>query len=550
METDCRAWLDEIIRNNISTKEQFDDEIIKLRKKYKCQIKKRDLLYTYRAECAKGTYTFDQKYIKLFQTKAMRSQSGVLVIAVFTSPYPNGRSFSCEYNCHYCPNEPGQPRSYLTAEPGVRRANKNNFDAIEQFDDRANQYFLMGHPIDKIELIILGGTWSSYPKSYQQSFICELFYAANTYTNRTREMLSLDEEIKINESANSRIIGITIETRPDRITPKELIYYRTLGITRVQLGIQHTDDRLLDRVNRGCKHEHTIKAIELLKMYCFKVDIHVMPGLPQPLLPHVNPKKEELTKDAIDWSYDVYLADQKMMSDIASVLRPDQLKIYPYTVTRFSQLELDYYNGLFTLYTHQTDRTQRTKLYDLLIDFLANCPPWIRVNRVIRDIVTQDIIAGNLNVNLHNDIDAEMEDRGIFSMDIRNREVRGGVVENPELVIRAYGNNEYFISIENPKVIYGFLRLNLGPTPDIDDLRDAALIRELHVYGDVLKVNEHADKVQHMGYGKMLLNTAEELAKQNGRYKMAVISGVGVREYYRKRGYIDGTYYLVKYLPK
>ena len=231
-----------------------------------------------------GYATIKQLLVK----KASKSQSGVLVITVLTAPYPivNGKKqkFSCAWNCYYCPNEPDQPRSYLHDEPAVKRANENGFDAVLQFTDRAATLAMNGHPVDKIELLVLGGTWASYPHEYQEEFVRDLFYAANTFGDRgencRKERLSLAEEQRMNESAEAKIIGLTLETRPDTIDAFELRRLRHYGCTRVQLGVQHTDDTVLKKINRGCYTADTIAALALLKDACYKVDIHLMPNLP------------------------------------------------------------------------------------------------------------------------------------------------------------------------------------------------------------------------------------------------------------------------------
>ena len=223
--------------------------------------------------------------------KHSKSESGVLVITVVTSPTPSytdqatgqvvSQAFSCEWDCHYCPNEPGQPRSYLHDEPSVLRANMNQFDPVLQFTDRAATLSQNGHPLDKVELLVLGGTWSSYPHAYQAEFVRDLFFAANTFYERPkRERRSLVEEQTLNEGSSVKIIGLTLETRPDTITPDELRRLRRYGCTRVQLGLQHTSDDVLRNINRGCNKADAARAIALLKDAAFKVDVHLMPNLP------------------------------------------------------------------------------------------------------------------------------------------------------------------------------------------------------------------------------------------------------------------------------
>jgi ELP3 family radical SAM enzyme/protein acetyltransferase len=252
--------------------------------------------------------------------KASKSLSGVLVITVLTSPWPelpNGKKqkFSCQWNCYYCPNEPGQPRSYLHDEPAVMRANQNGFDPVLQFHDRAATLACNGHPIDKIEILVLGGTWSSYPEAYRETFVRDLFFSANTfYERKKRPRRSLLEEKLENETAQCKIIGVTLETRPDTIDFHELQLLRSYGCTRVQLGLQHTEDHVLKKVNRGCTNADAMRAIELLKNAGFKVDIHLMPVLP-------GSSAEDDGR-----MFDRVLTDPN--------LQADQWKIYPTQVSR------------------------------------------------------------------------------------------------------------------------------------------------------------------------------------------------------------------------
>eukprot|EP00967_Tisochrysis_lutea_P104507 scaffold158659_cov33-Tisochrysis_lutea.AAC.3 len=304
-------------------------------------FRKAQLLHAYNSLLGQGEIEPCPQLQQLLVKKSSKSQSGVLVITVLTSPYPEftkpdgkrtKQAFSCAWNCYYCPSEPDQPKSYLHDEPAVKRANENHFDPVMQLTDRAATLAMNGHPVDKIELLVLGGTWSSYPHEYQEEFVRDLFYAANTFWQRTkREKRSLLEEQTINETAQCKIIGLTLETRPDTIDADELRRLRRYGCTRLQLGVQHTDDRVLRKINRGCTtaqvssrqatcvqrriHQskasgwekvpsillwpaHTFsypgapiarcrffglqvtKALRLLKNSCYKVDIHLMPNLP------------------------------------------------------------------------------------------------------------------------------------------------------------------------------------------------------------------------------------------------------------------------------
>ena len=259
----------------------------------------------------------------------MRSQSGVLVVSVIMPP----DNFSCKYDCHYCPNDPRYSRSYYHGEPTVMRGERNNFDAYKQFHERIISYFINGHNIDKIEVIILGGTFSCYDPNICENFISDLFYAANNVfedQNNLRSKYDLEKEKYLNEVALAHIIGITIETRPDKISTYELRRFRKYGVTRVQIGIQHTDDLILEKINRQCYQNDTIQAIKLLKDNCFKVDIHIMPDLPG----------SDLEKDKLMF--------HKIINN--HLYQADQWKIYPCNVLEYTKIKEWYDSGVYKPY--------------------------------------------------------------------------------------------------------------------------------------------------------------------------------------------------------
>ncbi|KAF5153587.1 radical SAM enzyme/protein acetyltransferase ELP3 family protein [Theileria parva strain Muguga] len=474
----------------------------------------------------------------LLRNKAIRSNSGVVVITVMTSP----GTFSCSENCYYCPNEPGQPRSYLSTEPAVLRANQNDFDAVKQFYDRANTLYKNGHVVDKIEIIVLGGTWSGYPRSYQEEFIRDLFYAANVYPEnlqKCRERGTIDYEQTLNENSKCRIIGLTLETRPDRINPTEIELLRRFGCTRVQLGIQHTNDSILEYVNRGHTTQDSIKAIYLLKENCFKVDIHIMPDLPSS-----NPQEDlEMFK---------YILSSKD-------LQVDQWKIYPCEVTPFSEIEKWHKEGKYIPYFD----VDSNLLTNLIIRVKRAVHPWIRLNRVIRDIPNPSIIAGTNLTNMRQLIHNQMKKLGLVCNCIRCREVKESSIGIPVLIVREYetkGGTEYFLSYENESrsIIYGFLRLRISNNRTYDkkitkfkSLIGSGLIRELHVYGIVVAHGEKLDvnePSQHRGIGSNLILAAEIITAYRGLWKMAIIAGIGTREYYKKHGYGLEETFMTKHL--
>ncbi|KAG7379479.1 hypothetical protein PHYPSEUDO_008526 [Phytophthora pseudosyringae] len=528
-----------LVEHDPQTARELEKAFVLLRRKFKCLPKKSQMKFVLGLLVQKGEAPTGLALEKLLIKKAQKSQSGVLVVTVLTSPYPtvNGKKqrFSCQWNCYYCPNEPDQPRSYLHDEPSVLRANRNDFDPVLQFCDRCVTLAMNGHPVDKIELLVLGGTWASYPVEYQEVFIRDLFYAANTFFEREkRERRSLEEEKLENETAAVKIIGITLETRPDCITPEELRRFRKYGCTRVQLGIQHTDDAILKKINRGHTLAEAVQAMKLLRDCCYKTDIHLMPNLPG----------SDPEKDRAMFEYVLHSPD----------LQADQWKIYPCEITPWTVIKKWYEEGSYVPYGDD-------KLIELLMDVKAEVHPWIRLNRVIRDIPSQYILGGMDEPNLRQVIGHKMIERGTPCKCIRCREVKtdDAAIASAECVIREYEANEgdeYFISFETPdrSKICGFARLRLSQTSGggvFSELEGAALIRELHVYGQLVAAISKSKKkaasasandsesshAQHTGLGTQLMLKAEEIARDHGYKKIAVIAGVGVRNFYRRLGF-------------
>jgi ELP3 family radical SAM enzyme/protein acetyltransferase len=483
--------------------------------------------------------------------KKNKSNSGVVVITVLTSAHPSyidedgtekKAVFSCAWNCHYCPNEKAhagngyvdQPRSYLFSEPAVLRANDNGFDAILQFNARVSTLIDMGHNVDKIELLVLGGTWCSYPTQYQDRFITELYYAANIYYDADkRPMQSLEEEIHINESGPLHIIGLTLETRPDTITLDEIKRFRRFNATRIQLGVQHTDNQVLKKINRGHNIEAAYGAIKLLKDNGYKVDIHLMPNLP-----------------GSSYEQDVQMLNEALYDDR---LQADQLKIYPCAVVPFTKIKEWYDKGTYVPYADEV-------LFKLLKDFKQKVQPYKRLNRIIRDIPSSYISGGysDKSVNMRQLLQADMRKTGWKCRCIRCREVGNNKVSQDDIQLKklyykASDGDEYFISFETNEYLIGFIRLRINTKAGelLDVLKDAALIRELHVYSNVSCVGDKNDmSMQHRGYGRRLVQEAEKIAMHNNIYKVAIISGTGVRNYYRKLGYTLCDTYMLKNLRK
>lgn len=519
-----------------------------------------------------------------------KSHSGVLVITVFTSPTPTytdpmsgeerTQRFSCKWNCYYCPNQPGQPRSYLEREPGVLRANRYGFDCVAQMIGRMEDLYNMGHAVDKLEVLVLGGTWESYPEAYREAFIRDIYYAANTFELRGRERGTLEDERGENRESRVKIIGITIETRPDTITDAALATLRRYGCTRVQIGIQHLDDGILKKIHRGCLRSDVITAIARLKAWGFKIDAHFMPNLPgaSPELDRwmlvekllgcgevVSRPIPEIVKDTIvDWTvWPVHHPE----------LQTDQWKVYPCETTPYTVIEKWFREGSYVPYPE-------TELVPVLLDMKAAVFPWIRLNRIVRDIPKDYILATGDHPNLRQDLGLALKKRGQVCRCIRCREVKLAAFSTGDADtvyrIREYASaasgsasggasiasrggaeargateasgTEFFIACEHrvKQTLYGFVRLRLPaadePSPHLS-FENHAWIRELHVYGQLQKTTTDSHKVaetatQHRGIGKTLMHLAETLAFQMYSKKMLlVIAGEGTKGYYYRLGY-------------
>ncbi|HTW97105.1 MAG TPA: tRNA uridine(34) 5-carboxymethylaminomethyl modification radical SAM/GNAT enzyme Elp3, partial [Candidatus Methylomirabilis sp.] len=478
----------------------------------------------------------------------------------------------CPGKCAYCPSEFDVPKSYLSNEPAVMRAIRNKYNPYEQVRSRLLTLVANGHQPEKIELIVIGGTWSVLPRSYKFWFIKECFRAANEFGSHSAQRVTrnakeknisslknnLAREQKRNEKAKYKIIGITLETRPDYINEKELIEMRELGATRVELGVQAIDDKILEKNQRGHGVAEVVRATALLRAFGFKITYHLMPGLPG-----ASAKKD-------------LAMFKKIFSD--ERFRPDQIKFYPTVVTRGSQLYRWWRSGQYRPYADKV-------LANLIIACKKITPRYVRIIRLIRDIPAESIVAGNLVTNLRQ----VMKQRGVKCQCIRCRECRGQKVEESNLRLNiikypAAGGEEYFISWDSRdgRTLFGFCRLRLpgiviarSPAPVSETgagrrsnpagsdkneiasrgarndkyvfLNNSALVRELHVYGELVPVG-NKKKTQHAGLGKRLLDQAEQIARRNGFKKIAVISGIGARDYYRKLGYRPLANYLVKKL--
>ncbi len=494
-------------------------------------LNKAALVAAYEQLIASGSMEADTALLERIRMKPMRTLSGVTTVTVLTKPYP------CPGKCIFCPTDVRMPKSYLPDEPGAMRALEHKFDPYEQVTNRIRALKNLGHPTDKVELLILGGTWSSYRRDYQEWFIGRCFDAMNELESlpavepQRQEMLDsskLPDIYSINESAPHRNVGLVIETRPDEINPDEIKWLRHLGVTKVQMGAQSFDDHILEINKRGHDVESTRQATALLRAAGFKIVLHWMPNL-------LGATPES---DREDFA--------KLWNDFC----PDEIKIYPNQLLANAELYEYWQRGEFHPYT--TD-----DLVELIADIKPSIPTYCRVNRVIRDIPSTNVVEGNRRTSLRQDIQAIMKKRGTKCQCIRCREVKGKVVELSSLqlddnVYQAGSAEEHFISFVTPEDgLAGFIRLSLpsnaSPATGMDDLTGAALIREVHVYGQSLGVGvEKTGAAQHVGLGTRLLEEAERVAKEKGFEKLAVIAAVGTRQYYLDRGFERGEYYLVK----
>lgn len=482
------------------------------------------LVAAYRQLIESGEWSADPELLARIRMKPVRTLSGVTVVTVLTKPYP------CPGGCVFCPTDTRMPKSYLPDEPGAMRGLHHDFDPFDQVASRLEALQAVGHPTDKIELLILGGTWSAYPKGYQQWFVRRCFDALNGEIAD-----SLQEAQTCNETASHRNVGMAVETRPDLIDVTELVWLRTLGVTKVQIGAQSFDNRILQLNKRGHRVEDTQKAVALLRQAGFKIVLHWMPNL-------LGATPE---------------SDREDFLHMWAGLSPDEIKIYPTQLLANSQLYKLWLDGKFKTYTTQ-------ELVGLIADIKTTIPRYCRVNRVVRDIPSTNVVEGNKRTSLRQDIQREMRQRGTQCQCIRCREIRRQTanrdqLRTEDLVYETGVSQEHFLSyVTLEDRLAGFLRLCLphlasGPgnqiTLSFPELVDAAIIREVHVYGQSLELGaQQGGLAQHIGLGSELVSKAEEIARDRGFKRMAIIAAVGTRQYYLQRGYTRGNHYMIKEL--
>ena len=581
-------------------KRPTDDELSRLLRKYPriddaSMYSRTQLVQAYRLFAGQeGLPPYDEEQMVKLRRKPMRTISGVTPVTVLTKPFP------CPGECIFCPNDVRMPKSYLSNEPGALRAEQNSFDPYLQTYIRLLTYHNMGHPTDKIEVIVLGGTWSFYPETFQIWFIKRIFDALHDFGNgidrrqevwdtlkessqlhpennttnvqihgmelqksynqvvqsvyaeemrRSRDLAQviatgiserspideyatweeLEEAHRYNETADCRVVGLVVETRPDHISEEEVLRIRRLGCTKVQIGFQSLNDDVLAVNRRGHRVAASRRAVKLLRKAGFKIHGHWMPNLYGS-----NPEM-----DVQDYA--------KMFGD--PDFRPDELKVYPCSLIESAELMQVFQRGDWKPYSHE-------ELLGVLVDVFKATPEYCRLTRVIRDIPSTDIVEGNQLTNFRQLVDNELIKRGERCMDIRSREighdkVASSTLHLDELWYTSSMSDEVFLQfITEDRRIAAFLRLSLPNRDEAvlhEDLQGAAMIREVHVYGQSLGIGDSEEgRAQHSGLGKAMIERAVELAKERGYQSLAVISAIGTRDYYRKRGFYDKVLYQIR----
>ena len=543
------------------------------------------------------TPELEERFIRSVRMKPRRTASGVATITVITRPH------TCSSNCIYCPCDLRMPKSYLANEPACQRAELTFFDPYVQVAARLQALHQMGHSTDKVELIVLGGTWSDYPEGYQYWFIKELFRALNEWPNspshiqerlnwytsfglqNSEEALSsfvaeqqaavfddtatynqafhklydtsqphqsawsqmqstydqLVEQQHVNETAAARVVGLVIETRPDTITPDNLRMFRQLGCTKIQIGIQSTRQEILDANQRQMSVAQIKRAFSLIRLYGFKIHSHLMVNL------------LGATPEADKQDFKTFVTDPGFL--------PDEIKLYPCALVSGTQLVQKYREGAWQPY-------DKDELVDVLVQDVLATPPYVRISRMIRDISATDILVGNKHTNLRQMVEQELAAKDVANhvQEIRFREINQQQVSAAELTLQDFVyttavSDEHFLQwVTADNKIAGFCRLSL---PHWDKLiagacdvtanellvqPGQAMIRELHVYGQALSLGSEGMSAQHQGLGQKLLSKASSIAAEAGYTSLNVISSIGTRAYYRAQGFTDAGLYQQKAL--
>lgn len=481
-----------------------------------------------------------ERFVKTLQMKPRRTASGVATITVITKPWP------CSNSCVYCPNDPRMPKSYLSDEPACQRAERNLFHPYLQVASRLRTLHQMGHATDKVELIVLGGTWLDYPRDYRFGFTALMFKALNDTAELREEALSSSGEFasahpitaspavieaaqRENEASPHRVVGLVFETRPDTITPEALHELRALGCTKVQIGVQSIRDDILEANGRRETEQTLARSFELCRLFGFKIHAHFM----------LNLLKATPETDRAD--YRRFCTDERY--------RPDEVKLYPCALVAGTEL-VDYYQaGEWKPYSEE-------ELLETLCDNLAHTPAYMRVSRMIRDISAHDIMVGNKKTNLRQLVEERAKREDLDVHEIRFREIGTERPDMDDLVLdemlyHTTCSQEAFLQwVDHDGRIVGFLRLSL---PDPTALQryegqlpigpGEAMIREVHVYGFATHLDKEGTSAQHRGLGRSLIERACDISKDAGYTRVNVISAVGTRAYYRKCGFADHGLY-------
>jgi elongator complex protein 3 len=473
-----------------------------------------------------------RKLLPLLRRKTTRTMSGVTVIAAMTEPYPCPQ----DEPCAYCPGGPeqGVPQSYTGHEPAAMRGIQNKFNPYLQVKARIEQLKAIGHKVDKIELIIMGGTFPATPLDYQRWFVQQCLDAITE-----KASANLEEAKKNAENSKTRNVGITVETRPDWAKETHVDKMLDMGVTRVEMGVQNPSDRIYRLVGRKHSVKDVVEATRIMKDAGLKIVYHTMPGIPG------SNRRRDLQ------------AFRKIFSDPR--FKPDMLKIYPCLVLKGTRTYEWYTEGKYKPYT--TDEAA-----SLIAEVKKITPPWIRIMRIQRDIPAQLIVAGVNKSDLRQIVQNRLEMEGSVCRCIRCREVghktRNAKIElNPRNVqilrtrYKASQGEEIFLSAEDPEndVLIGYLRLRIPSSmAHRKEIKTTpcTLVRELHVYGSLVPVGKHFAKAwQHKGYGAILLSEAESITQEEyGFKKISVISALGTKQYYRRFGYNNDGVYMSKIL--
>ena len=534
----CRELLEMVLDGTIKDELQLNKEKKTVSRRYNLSIlpKNADILMS-------GNDNEQKKVKEMLRRKPVRTISGVAVIAAMTSPAP------CPHGvCVPCPGGPNSvfesPQSYMGREPATMRAIQNNYDPYLQVTSRLFQLKEIGHEVEKAELIVMGGTFSARSIDYQEWFTKRCLEAMNDFYDKDwrnnihkigteHPYITLGDVQKANETAAVRNTGITFETRPDWAKVEHVDRMLALGATKVEIGVQSVYDFVLSRINRGHTVKDTADANRILRDSALKVGFHMMPHLPG-----MNTMRDLR-------GFKRLFADPMFM--------PDYLKIYPTLVTEGTCLHIMWEQGEYA-------PLDDAEAVELLADIKAIIPKWVRLQRIQRDIPAQQIFGGVKKSNIRQLAKQRLEEKGGRCRCIRCREVGHNLlkgiepaVDNIELTVDTYnacGGTEHFIAFEDVSqdILIGFLRLRFPNSPHLPELYESALVRELHVYGSMVRVGEKAGETdwQHRGYGAELLGYAEDISRDEGYKKVSVISGIGVRDYYRKLGYAQDGVYMSK----